>query len=151
MKKSALFAMAALVLIAGCNPTAQNSPVATYSKGKCSPGQANWMPKGSQSGELMWSNAINIEPGQLEWNGNPVTNGQLKHLLAEAAHNPFGGMVLVVGPSVPCDQVDEFRRTITASMKCGKGRICVEYSTDEWQATQPPPLPSKESTTAPRP
>jgi len=143
MKIRALSLIAVLTLTTGGKLSAEYASPHIYSENNCQPSPSAWMPKGSQSSELMWSNAITIDVDKLMWNGNHVSNREFKRLLAGAASNPFGGIVLIVGPSVPCNQVDEFRRTITEDMKCGPDRICVEYSAQAWQETLPPPLPSK--------
>ncbi len=142
---AALSVTVALLLCQDINHARANSSLPTYSENKCLPSALGWMPQGSQSGELMWFNAIEVTPGQAMWNGNHVSNDNLRNLLTNASRNHFGSMVLIIDPSLTCEEVNELRDVVTEKMKCGPERICVEYSTVEWRATLPPLPPANGS------
>ena len=112
-----------------------------YGQNKCLPFEPNWLPQGSQFGELMWFNALNVKPTGLTWNEHRVSEISFQQKIAKAGRMPFGGFVFIVDLSAPCTKVDALRRIITRTLKCGAHRICVEYSTPEWEETRLPSSP----------
>ncbi len=114
---------------------------------RCGDNTAGWQPQRSQYGEMLWFNLVKINQQTVEWNGSTVERNTLKRYLKRAARNRFGGLVLVLDSSLPCDRIERLRRALTEQFKCSPNRICVEYSTEEWleeeRAMTPPPAPDQ--------
>lgn len=140
--RSVVSAMTALLLLLSLDQVDANPSAPTTGADICRPPASNWRPQGSESSELQWYNALEAAPDRLLWNDTPISDKELAKRLSQASRHPFGGMVLIIAPSLPCDQVIALRSAISRKMKCGRERICVEYSANEWQATRPPTQPA---------
>lgn len=129
-----------VALLGGATQNAASSaPVqANYRDGGCQPRSLVWQVQGSQFGHLLWFHGLEASPKRLRWNGSPVSGKALIGRLKKASINPYGGVVLILDPALSCDKVAAFRHVVEQEMKCGPARICVEYSTQEWQAAEPP-------------
>jgi hypothetical protein len=112
-----------------------------YSEKECRPAPKNWQKQGSEFGELMTVNLLEISGSQLFWNKVAIDTQTLRRYLIEVRRlNPKPNVVLVVEPQVRCSEVLALRRLISSNLHCGVGFACVEYSSRAWKRVQPPPL-----------
>ena len=112
---------------------------ATYSSDHCGVSPVAWSRQGSEFGELLLHNRINVAPQHLSWNGRRVTARQLRSLLTQARQlNPLASMQVVFRGDVGCRRVRLIRQDVTKHLRCGAGQTCVEYSYSEWKRTLPP-------------
>jgi hypothetical protein len=112
-----------------------------YSEKECRPAPKNWQKHGSEFGELMTVNLLEISGTRLFWNKVPIDTQTLRSYLIEVRRlNPKPNVVLVVEPQVRCSEVLTLRRLISSNLQCGVGFACVEYSSRAWKSVQPPSL-----------
>ena len=127
------------VLLSLCSVPAfgANSPV--YSSHRCGGSPVGWSRQGTEFGELLYQNRIDVSRHFIRWNGRPVTAARLSLLLSEARHlNPRPGLDVVFRGDVDCRKVQMIREDVTSRLACGPEQRCVEYSYAEWARSLPP-------------
>ena len=126
--------------VAASGPQAQSltNEKPNYGARQCKPTPRGWQRQGSEFGELMIFNRLEVSRARIIWNDKPISPQVLTSYLKEAEGIPSIGMQLVIGPSALCTEVEVARRAISTHLPCGYDRACVEYSKADWIKTRPP-------------
>ena len=122
-------------VLASCNQPRQQieTSVTRYGEAKCLPTIGKWQAQGSEFGELMIHNTLDVGERTALWNGVPIDRPSLHRYLREMRHYPAAAMVVVFQPQTTCSEVAAIRRVISAELECGIRRACVEYSEQAWR------------------
>jgi hypothetical protein len=141
--KQAAGALCTLSLASCGKPAAPPSPPATtYALNRCGGPPASWRAQGSEFGELMTSNRLQVGAKGLEWNQTRISGETLRtYLSALSALHSGSGLSVIFEPAADCRAVADVRRAIETRLSCARA-VCVEYSQAEWAkapAMNPPP------------
>ncbi len=142
MRSFAKQAVSALCLLsfASCGkpPPPPQSPAPTiYALDRCGGTPAGWQAQGSEFGELMSHNLLQVGSKGLKWNRVPVSGTVLRtYLGAVSSLNPAPALVVIFEPDGDCRAVAGIRRAIETRLSCGQAGICVEYSQAQWARAQ---------------
>jgi len=133
------------VLVAFALAACERGPVhppkpASYAEDKCG-GQPSWSATGSESGELMTYNHLEVTPSAILWNGVAISRATLSDYLVQIrALNPRPVTALVPSSNANCNEVEAVRKVMEDRLRCSAERYCVEYSKAEF-ANRHPPIP----------
>jgi hypothetical protein len=138
MSSKALCIGFALVLV-GCNGS-QAQPErrsSTYNVSRCGGAPSNWSPHGSEFGELMAHNTLEVGPASVRWNGIAISAATAKEYLGDMNQlNPHVNIQVVFDELTDCNVVQQTRALVSDNLHCGPTEACVEYSEPEWQGQQ---------------
>jgi hypothetical protein len=118
-----------------------------YGDGQCPPNPMIWQAQGSEFGELMIHNTLEIGDHRIGWNGVSIDRPTLDRYFGEMRAFPSAHLVVVFEPQTRCSEAEAIRRAVSATLDCGKHRSCVEYSALAWMkqsAARAVPQPSRE-------
>jgi hypothetical protein len=136
---TALMIVAALGIAPASGRLQAATKAATYGENQCRPAPQGWQRRGSEFGELMTVNLLEIRHDRLVWNGAPVNRRTLQTYLAESRRlNPAPNIVLVIDQRSTCSEVASVRASISGGLRCGSDHACVEYTAAAWRKAQPP-------------
>jgi hypothetical protein len=140
-KRLAPFASLVAIVFTGLGgPVGAWTVTEKYGEKQCRPKPKGWQTHGSEFGELMTVNLLEVRDSRLFWNNAVLNTQTLRRYLTEVRRlNPMPNMVLVVSPQALCSEVHSMRRMISSNLQCGDGFACVEYSSRAWKSAQPPP------------
>ena len=131
--------MLAILALAAC----KREPVsplkaASYAEGMCG-GRPSWAAPGSESGELMTYNHVQVTQSGTLWNGVAIDRATLNYYLEQVrALSPQPITALVPDSKAKCDDVESVRRTMETRLRCSVEKTCVEYPNQEWLKRHPP-------------
>lgn len=111
-----------------------------YGERQCGGTPSGWQRQGSEFGELMTVNLLEVRQDRAVWNHKPVNKLTLSRYITEMSRlNPLPNFVLVIDPPSSCSEVRAIRAMITAHLPCGSQSACVEYPSAVWKRLTPPP------------
>ncbi len=128
----------ASVAASGSQAKSFTNEKSNYGARQCKPTPRGWQRQGSEFGELMIFNRLEVSRARMIWNDKPISPRVLTGYLKEARGMPSIGMQLVIDPSALCTEVEAARRAISMHVPCGHDLACVEYSKADWIKTLPP-------------
>jgi hypothetical protein len=133
----------AMMLTAACGqkPAPPAPKPSIYAQNQCGGASPAWSPQGSELGDMVLFNRLDITPRGLKWNDQPVDRQMLRRYLREASNlKPTPITTLVVDRSATCTAVAAVRNAMDGILKCSSKWKCVEYADIQW-AKKHPPLP----------
>lgn len=137
-------AAVALLIPTGCGHQAdaiQGQPT-VYAQQRCGGLPVKWGRKGSESGELMTYNRLDVGSTAMRWNGKIIDTATLHRYVSDVHKlNPQPVTVVVAADRADCGTIKNVRRLLDAELECSANLVCVEYSQAEWTKWHPP-LPS---------
>lgn len=137
---SALAIVAAVAIGSGSDPLQAAKKAATYGENQCRPAPQGWKRRGTEFGELLTFNLLEVRHNRLIWNGTPIKRQILQTYLIESRRlNPVPNITLVIDQRSTCLEVASARAAISAGPRCGsEHHVCVEYTAATWRRAQPP-------------
>jgi hypothetical protein len=141
IQQIAILPVAAILSLAACKREPIQPPKPTiYGDGLCG-GRPSWSVAGSEGGELMTYNRLQVTPAETLWNGVAVSRATLNDYLGQIrALNPRPVTALVPDSAARCNDVEAVRRVMEVRLQCATEGHCVEYPETEW-AKRHPPIP----------
>ena len=98
-----------------------------------------WRPLGSESGEFVVYNELNLGVSGVRWNGASIDDSTLRNYLIRIQDfTPTPVTALVIDDTVSCLRVDRIRAIMNEFGHCNGEASCVEYSSQAWLLRHPP-------------
>ena len=120
-------ALAASAIVANPHVANADRRLEAYREGQCGGTPSGWQKQGSEFGELMTVNLLEVRKDQLVWNHKPVNKRIIRRYIAEMSRlNPLPNIVLVIDPRSSCSEVRAIRAIITSRLHCGSVRARLE-------------------------
>ncbi|MDF7776503.1 hypothetical protein P1X14_14705 [Sphingomonas sp. AOB5] len=143
-------ALGIALALTGCGqPSPAPSPrPESYAERRCGGVPSAWGEPGSENGELMQFNRLDVSDSGLRWNDKAIDRAAMhRNLDAVAAIGlPLPLTVIVVADATGCSTVASVRSEIDARLHCAASHNCIEYSEADWRKWHPPlppPPPEK--------
>jgi len=106
--------------------------ISTYKVNRCGGSPRSWAPRGSEFGELLLHDRLEVAPNHFIWNETPVSRTSLHHRLLVARHMPSNvGLQLIFSGADDCRLVRSIRQEVDDTLRCGRDHKCVEYLAGE--------------------
>jgi hypothetical protein len=127
---AALLAALALMSATSADPAKPTYP------DQCGARPPGWLGPKSRFGDLTMRNTVNLRRnGRLAWNGQDVSDQEIRHLLSQTYRlNPRPLVLMTVQRGTPCSRVKQVRLLMNATSICKTGH-CGEGS--DWPFPAP--------------